>query len=239
MKSFIVSLAIARVSIAFTASSYSPRLPRGNGRCSGFHRQPLHLHRPPVHGENFAAGFCNVGPADSGANADIGYHGRFCRQLTNSAHRQAKLTGQSLQVIESTALKSLRGVCDSFAGLAPSVRAYGTKQRRDARGALEADRIIPSLAKPKRRNGGMTTAKKSPKLLRRLRPAANCGPARPPDSPASTLQASPRPRPFGSTRRTFPGRARSPPSAAFATKPTSRCCFTKPLQPKRKGWRVE
>jgi hypothetical protein len=62
-------------------------------------------------------------------------------------------------------------VCDSFAGLAPSVRAYGTKQRRDARGALEADRIIPSLAKPKRRNGGMTTAKKSPKLLRRLRPA--------------------------------------------------------------------
>lgn len=172
MKSFIVSLAIARVSIAFTASSYSPRLPRGNGRCYGFHRQPLHLHRPPVHGENFAAGFCNVGPADSGANADIGYHGRFCRQLTNSAHRQAKLTGQSLQVIESTALKSLRGVlCDSFAGLAPSVRAYGTKQRRDARGALEADRIIPSLAKPKRRNGGMTTAKKSPKLLRRLRPA--------------------------------------------------------------------
>src|ERR1022692_4032765 len=44
----------------------------------------------------------------------------------------------------------------------------------------------PNLpARPKRRNGGPTTAKKSPKLSRMLRPAANCSPARPPSSPAS------------------------------------------------------
>src|ERR1017187_552918 len=83
----------------------------------------------------------------------------------------------------------------------------------------------PNLpARPKRRNGGTTTAKKSPKLSRMLRPAANCSPARPPSSPASPELAEPRPRQFSSTPRTSPGRVCSPPSVWSASRPTSSCC---------------